>query len=35
MVLDTDYVPFWQVYTWDDIDLSINSFTPSAWKIPG
>nr|XP_022294449.1 WD repeat and coiled-coil-containing protein-like [Crassostrea virginica] len=23
------------VYTWDDIDLSINSFTPSAWKIPG
>ncbi|XP_062583598.1 LOW QUALITY PROTEIN: WD repeat and coiled-coil-containing protein-like [Saccostrea cucullata] len=23
------------VYTWDDIDLSINSFTPAAWKIPG
>lgn len=23
------------MYTWDDIDRSISSFTPSAWKIPG
>ncbi|XP_056016713.1 WD repeat and coiled-coil-containing protein-like isoform X3 [Ostrea edulis] len=23
------------VYTWVDIDLSISSYTPSAWKIPG